>query len=161
MRQSHRALRMERQQAKSRRQPAFNLVALMDIFTILVFFLLVHSSDVQEISLPKSVDLPESITDTAPHDTPTVLVTSSEIQVGGQSIAQLEPLLSEEALIIQALRDALASQQGEADGDRGEITIMSDRMIPYRVLKKVMATCADAGFGRISLAVVQKPSQGG
>lgn len=161
MRQSRRAQRQERQQSHSRRQPAFNLVALMDIFTILVFFLLVNSSDVQEISLPRSVDLPESIADTTPHDTPTVLVTSREIQVGGQAVAEVESLLSEEAIIIKALRDALASQSGDDASDRGEITIMSDRSTPYHLLKKVMATCADAGFGRISLAVVQKPSQGG
>jgi biopolymer transport protein ExbD len=162
MRQSRRAQRMERQNRKSRRQPAFNLIALMDIFTILVFFLLVNSSDVQDISLPKSVDLPESIADVSPNNTPTVLVTSSEIQIGGRSVAQIEPLLSNDATIIQSLRDALAgSRPNTAQGDRGEITILSDRATPYRVLKKVMATCADAGFGRISLAVMQKPGQGG
>ena len=163
MLQLRRAQRRERRHGRGRRLPPFNLVALMDIFTILVFFLLVHSNDVQEISLPKAVDLPESIADTSPHETPTVLVTSSEIQIDGQPIAAIEPLLGEDALIIAALREALTSQQaaGGEDGDRGEITIMSDRGTPYRILKKVMATCADAGFGRISLAVVQKPDQGG
>jgi biopolymer transport protein ExbD len=42
---------------------------------------------------------------------------------------------------------------------RREATIMGDKEIPYRLLKKVMATCAEAGFGRISLAVLQKPLQ--
>ncbi|HEX5514372.1 MAG TPA: biopolymer transporter ExbD [Gammaproteobacteria bacterium] len=163
MKQSRRAQRMDRRNAWTRRLPPFNLVALMDIFTILVFFLLVHSSDVQDISLPKIVDLPESIAKTSPHNTPTVLVTSSDIQVGGRTVAQIEPLLNHDALVIQALRDALtSSQSGTETVDRGEITILSDRTTSYQILKKVMATCADAGFGRISLAVMQQPtSQGG
>ncbi len=37
-----------------------------------------------------------------------------------------------------------------------EITIMGDKSLPYDVLKKVMATCTDADYGRISLAVLQK-----
>jgi biopolymer transport protein TolR len=162
MKKSRRAQRMEQQNARARRSPAFNLVALMDIFTILVFFLLVNSSDVQEISSPRSVNLPESVADTNPHDTPTILVTQDVIQIDDQSIAEVQPLLSDDAPIIQALRDALAA--GSPDGgisDRGEITILGDRTIPYALLKKVMATAADAGFGRISLAVVQKANQGG
>jgi biopolymer transport protein TolR len=162
MKKSRRAQRMDQQNDRARRSPAFNLVALMDIFTILVFFLLVNSSDVQEMSSPKSVDLPESIADTAPHDTPTVLVTARDIQVDGKSVAQVEPLLSDDALIIQSLRQALAGGGEGADkADRGEITILGDRTIPYQVLKKVMATCTEAGFGRVSLAVMQKTANGG
>ena len=33
---------------------------------------------------------------------------------------------------------------------------MGDREIPYRLLKKILATCSDADFGKLSLAVVQK-----
>lgn len=164
MKQSRRAQRMERHNARAWRQPPFNLVALMDIFTILVFFLLVNSSDIQDISVPRSVDLPDSIADIDPNDTPTVMVTREDIQLEGAVVAQMEPLLLEEGgLIIQALRDAIVSgaESEDASKDRGEITILSDRTIPYRVLKKVIATCTDAGFGRVSLAVMQAPAQEG
>jgi biopolymer transport protein TolR len=40
-----------------------------------------------------------------------------------------------------------------------EATIMGDRDIPYKILKQVMASCTEAGFSRISLAVLQKPLQ--
>ena len=33
---------------------------------------------------------------------------------------------------------------------------MADKSLPYDVLKKVMATCTDADYGTISLAVIQK-----
>jgi biopolymer transport protein TolR len=162
MRKSRRAQRMEQQNARVRRAPAFNLVALMDIFTILVFFLLVNSSDVQEISAPRAVELPESIADSRPDETPTVVVTQDDILIDGKSVAQVSALLNDDALVIGTLRDALAAGNPQpAGGDRGEITILGDRSIPYQLLKKIMATATDAGYDRISLAVVQKASQGG
>jgi len=36
------------------------------------------------------------------------------------------------------------------------VTIMGDKEIPYSLLKKVMATCTSADYGKISLAVMQK-----
>lgn len=158
MKPPRRAQRRERQNGRGRWQPSFNLVALMDIFTILVFFLLVNSSDIQDISIPSAVDLPDSTASTDPNETTTVLVTGDEIQLEGAAVARIEALLDEdEELIIQALRDAIADR-AEADGvaaRHGEITILSDKTIPYRIMKRVIATCTDAGFGRVSLAVMQ------
>jgi biopolymer transport protein TolR len=61
------------------------------------------------------------------------------------------------------LRDALKEQNDRAllraaatDITAREITILGDQDVPYRILKKIMATCTDADFGRLSLAVVQK-----
>jgi biopolymer transport protein ExbD len=42
----------------------------------------------------------------------------------------------------------------------GNITIMGDRKIPFQLLKKLMATCAQADFPHIALAVVQKEQLG-
>jgi len=63
---------------------------------------------------------------------------------------------------IQALRDALkrptlvGQATSEQDLAEREITVMGDKSLPYEVLKKVMRTCTDADYGRISLAVLQK-----
>ena len=63
------------------------------------------------------------------------------------------------------LREALLSQNDrvlrrEAQDDIAgrEVTIMGDKDIPYRLLKKVMATCTESDYGQISLAVLQKSS---
>ncbi len=40
-----------------------------------------------------------------------------------------------------------------------EVTILADRSVPFSVVKKVMSTCTSQGFGRISLAVLQKGSE--
>jgi hypothetical protein len=33
---------------------------------------------------------------------------------------------------------------------------MADKDIPYEILKKVMSTCTDADYGRLSFALTQK-----
>ena len=64
--------------------------------------------------------------------------------------------------LVEPLRAALkrpmlvGQEMSERDIAEREITIMADKSIPYEVLKRVMATCTDADYGRISLAVIQK-----
>ena len=68
MNTSRRAKRMERNH-KRNKQSSLNLVSLMDIFTILVFFLLVSSSNVQQLPNSKDISLPTSVADKAPKET--------------------------------------------------------------------------------------------
>ena len=58
---SARAKRMEKHHKRHGKNVGLNLVSLMDIFTILVFFLLVNSSDVETLPNAKDLQLPESI----------------------------------------------------------------------------------------------------
>lgn len=166
MRSSRRVLRQQRRQGRRNRLPGLSLVALMDIFTILVFFLLVNSSEVQELPSTKAVQLPESIVDAKPRETVIVMVTQSDVLLQGEVIGSLESVLADGDRTYAPLQRALERQAKRAlsqpqDGDKGEVTILGDKTTPYRVLQKVMQTCTEAGFGRVSLAVVQKPVAGG
>ncbi|PKM44431.1 MAG: biopolymer transporter ExbD [Gammaproteobacteria bacterium HGW-Gammaproteobacteria-1] len=161
METSRRARRMERHH--SRNKPAgLNLVALMDIFTILVFFLLVNSSDVQEMPSSRAVKLPESNIESKVRQTVTVLVTRDDIIVQGQAVQKVSAALADNDNILQPLKAALEEQarnrllQGGAEQDRGEVTILGDRALPFQLLKKVMATCTESGYGTVSLAVQQR-----
>ena len=136
---------------------------MMDIFTILVFFLLVNSTDVQDVPAAKQLRLPESVAEQKPRETVIVMVTRDDILVQGNSVARVEEVQAASDLVIQPLRQALQEVAGRAlvalkdsSGSLGEVTVMGDRSIPYEVLKKVMATCTDAGYGQVSLAVLQK-----
>jgi biopolymer transport protein ExbD len=157
---------MERNHMRHKRAPAFNLVSLMDIFTILVFFLLVNSSDGEVLPSTKSVELPESIAEQKPRQNVVVMVTERDILVQGSRIARLDEVETSESLLIIPLKAALETQHqrrllqtspGKASAP--EVTIMGNKQIPYRLLKKVMATCTEAGYGKISLAVMQKAAQ--
>jgi biopolymer transport protein ExbD len=98
-----------------------------------------------------------------PAETVVVMVTPTELIVQGRTIATVAEIDAQPGLIVAALRDALKAQtdrmlraQAQADIAAREITILGDKAVPYRVLKKVMATCTDADYGKLSLAVLQR-----
>jgi biopolymer transport protein ExbD len=159
-----RAARMERHHARQKKG-SLNLVSLMDIFTILVFFLLVNSSDVEVLPNAKDVQLPESIAETRARENVVIVVTDTEILVQGRAVGRIEDVLASDAPVIPALRDALIAQAERSiltDADTAaerEVTIMGDKEIPYHLLKRVMASCTEANYGRLSLAVLQKASE--
>jgi biopolymer transport protein ExbD len=163
MKYSGRAARMERHHARHKAGGGLNLVSLMDIFTILVFFLLIHSGEVEVLQSAKDVELPESIAETKPRETVVVLVTQDEVLVQGRVVGKIADIVASNALVIPELKAALQSQNDRVldqdardDIANREVTIMGDKEIPYSLLKKVMATCTDADYGQLSLAVVQK-----
>ena len=162
---SARARRMEKHHKRNKSVGGLNLVSLMDSFTILVFFLLVSSSEVQTLPNAKDLSLPESIAERKPEENVVVLIGKTDILVQGSPVAKIADVLAMQGNDIPALREALQSQNDrvlrrEARDDIAgrEVTIMGDKEIPYRLLKKVMATCTASDYGQISLAVLQKSS---
>ena len=161
-----RAARMERHHSRHKKSVTLNLVSLMDIFTILVFFLLVNSGEVQTLPNAKDMALPESVAEQRARETVVVVVTEQELLVQGRSVARVDDVMSRDDLIIPELSAALRLQtdrtlrQAAREDIAGrEVTIMGDREIPYRLLKRIMATCTDAEYGQLSLAVMQVPSE--
>ena len=165
MRYMGRAARMERHHKRPKGGSAINLVSMMDIFTILVFFLLVNSSEVEVLPNAKDVRLPDSIAEEKPRESVVVLVTEKDLLVQGRVVASVADVMASKAIVIPALKAALEEQtarvlQAEIRDDIAgrEVTIMGDREIPYSLLKKVMATCTSADYGQLSLAILQKAS---
>lgn len=162
---SGRAKRMAKHHRRNRGAGGLNLVSLMDIFTILVFFLLVNSSDVETLPNAKDLQLPESIAEEKAKETVVILIGEEDIIVQGTPVAKVADVLKIQGNDIPALREALVSQndrvlrrEAQEDIEGREVTIMGDKEIPYRLLKKVMATCTASDYGQISLAVLQKSS---
>ena len=162
---SARAKRMEKHHKRNKGAGALNLVSLMDIFTILVFFLLVNSSDVETLPNTKDIQLPESIAEDKAKESVVIMIGEEDILVQGEAVAKVANVMATTGNDIPALREALKSQNDRvlrraAQDDIGgrEVTIMGDKDIPYRLLKKVMATCTESDYGQISLAVLQKSS---
>ncbi len=163
MQMSRTALRMDRSHKRRRPLTGFNLVSLMDIFTILVFFLLVNSSDVEVLSSNKAVQLPESIADKKPKETLVILVNENDILVQGRKVADVKTVNGQSEIIIANLKNELTrqanreiSRKDNSKPFNGQITIMGDKEVPFSLLKKIMATCAKSRYGKISLAVMHK-----
>jgi biopolymer transport protein ExbD len=144
-----------------------NLTSLMDVFTILVFFLLVNSASNEVLQTPKQIALPASVVEDKPRETVVIVVSPEEVTIGGELVARVEDILATDARNIPAMGERLAQLSRNVIGvstkamvDSREVTILVDKRVPFRVVKKVMSTCTSQGYERISLAVLQKAPNG-
>ena len=154
----------KRAERKARNQSAvdLNLVALIDIFTILIFFLLSSASGVELLASPKAVKLPESVAEKSPRETVGVVVSGDYILVDGRKVADVSDVMATQGDLIAPLKDELDLLAGRqvirADNEAQSkaLTIMGDKNIPYQLLRKVMVTAARANFSDVSFAVTRK-----
>jgi biopolymer transport protein TolR len=162
MMMSGRARRMLTHHMRHRADAELNLIPMIDILSVLVAFLLVYSTEVEVVQNSKGIEIPESIVVTKPRETVVVMVTKDEVFVQGERVTSVAEVEAATDTIIGPLRDALkrplliGRSMAERDLAEREITVMGDKTLPYSVLKKIMATCTDADYGRISFALVQK-----
>lgn len=159
---SGRARRMLAHHIRNKADADLNLIPMIDILSVLVAFLLLYSTEVEVVQNPRAIQIPESIVSVKPRETVVVMLTKDEVFVQGERVASIEEVRASGDDVIAPLRAALMSPQliGRRMAERElagrEITILGDKSLPYEVLKKVMATCTAADYGRISLATVQK-----
>ena len=140
-----------------------NLTSLMDVFTILVFFLLVNSANTEVLETPKQVTLPASVVEQKPRETVVIFVSPTEVTVQGEVVARVEDIRASRGQSIEPIRERLEQMSRNIIGlktqivaESREVTLLVDRTVPFSVVKKVMSTCTGQGYGRISLAVLQK-----
>ena len=163
MKSSRRARRMQRHYRRLSRPGGLNLTALMDIFTILVFFLMVNSSDVRVLQDDRDIRLPESVADVVPEDTLRVVVSGQSILLGGREVASVPaPEESGDPAVIEGLHDALvrrAERRGEVPDEGFPAMIVADRELVYGSLRHIMHTTVESGFRQVRLAVEQQPEE--
>jgi biopolymer transport protein ExbD len=140
-----------------------NLTSLMDVFTILVFFLLVNSATTEVLETPKQITLPASVVQEKPRETVVIFISRNEVTVQGVSVVLVKDILATAGQDIAPIGERLAEVSANIIGlktrivaESQEVTILADRTVPFSVIKKVMSTCTSQGFGRISLAVLKK-----
>jgi biopolymer transport protein ExbD len=153
--------RLSRYRAKL---PGINLTSLMDVFTILVFFLLVNSGS-ELLEAPRQLVLPESVVEMKPRETVVIYVNKDEVLVQGEPVVRIADILAMNGQDIEPIMTRLAELQNRVIGVRTqavaeskEVTILADKSIPFSVVKQVMSSCTSQGYERISLAVIQKES---
>jgi len=143
-----------------------NLVSLMDVFTILVFFLLVNSASSDVMEPPKNIQLPDSMVETKPRETVIVMITPEHILVQGDPVITTQEVIDSKVAIIEPVKQRLMLQRKKVIGistkavaQSKEVTILAQRTVPFHVMKKVMASSTSAGYEKISLAVIQTAKQ--
>ena len=159
---SNRARRMAVHHQRHKGDFELNLIPLIDILSVMVSFLLVYSTEVEVIQNSKGVEIPQSITETAPNHSVVVMITKTDLFVQGEFIESVKDVQADAGATLAPLSMALkrpllvGREVSETALAAREITIMADKSLPYEVLKKVMSTCTDADYGKVSLAVLQK-----
>ena len=163
MRNSRRIKRMSRNRGKISKM---NLTSLMDVFTILVFFLLVNSGSVEIMEAPKNVVLPESRIEQKPRETVVIFVSADEVLVQGVIVAQVADILDGQSANYDPITSRLAELKENIIGPNTravagsqEVTILADKSVPFIVIRKIMSICTGEGYENVSLAVIQKASQ--
>lgn len=167
MKQSFKAKRLAKHHKRFSAGSKLNLVSLMDIFTILVFFLIVNQSEVRVLQNIKEINLPVSIAEEMPAENVLITVLPQSIMIQERVIWQQESAITKvtEALnsgLIEAIKTELSYlstkrpllTDNETKNGRA-VTIIGDASVPYQVLKQIMAACADSDYRNMSLAVKQ------
>ncbi len=140
-----------------------NLIPMMDVLCVLVFFLLFHSFN---STLPDAqIALPASVVEAKPRETVAIVVTPELVMVQGEAVTNTPKLFDESIGIIYEIRERLEQLRGILEANTKtaavstEVTLLADKTIPFKVLKKIMSTCTASGYGKISLAVMQKETK--
>ena len=159
MRETRRIKRMSRNKGGI---PKINLTSLMDVFTILVFFLLVNSGQSELLDSPKEVKLPESNIESRPRETVVIHISPDEVVVQGVPVISMADVLASQGLIdpigvrLAALKQSVIGRSTQVVAASEEVTLLADKSIPFDVIKRVLSTCTSEGYVNVSLAVVQK-----
>jgi biopolymer transport protein ExbD len=168
--------RMERNNRKGTGL-GLNLIPMMDVLCVLVFFLLFQSfnGDIPEARIA----LPDSVVETRPRETVVIMVSPEVVMVQGEVVTSTPELLDDRIGTVYGVTERLAQLElnikrleqlernkrdvtgisTRTDAESKEITLLADKTIPFKVVKKIMSTCTAFGYGRISLAVAQKTAK--
>jgi biopolymer transport protein TolR len=156
-------IRSKRQHHLHGREDAeLNLIPLIDILSVMVAFLLVYSTDVEVVQNTKGVQIPQSTAKAQPNHSVVVMITKDQLFVQGELVATIAEIRDPATQVIEPLRAVLdrpmlAGEESSAEAlATREITVLADKSLPYEVVKKVMATCTAATYGKMSLAVLEK-----
>ena len=141
----------------------FALIPFIDMMTILVVFLLAHTAEVDILPNTKNISIPQSLSERKPSAAVVVMVTKDSVYVDGKLVGSIADIVANSGNVFAPLKTALLAQNELALGGsqnteiaKREVTILGDKNTPYSVLKKIMLTCSDAEYGKVSFAVVER-----
>ena len=141
----------------------FALVPFIDMMTILVVFLLAHTAEVDILPNTKNISIPQSLSERKPSAAVVVMITKDSVYVDGALVGSVQDVAANQGPFFAPLKAALMAQNErslrgaqQTDIAKREVTIMGDKSTPYSVLKKIMMTCSEAEYGKVSFAVVER-----
>jgi len=145
--------------------PRLNLTAMVDVFTVLLIFLLKsYAAEGGLLASTPDLQLPQSTSSLKPDSTLTLVITTDLIFVQDQRVMKTQEVLQSRELYIPQVGQALEENSMRLGVERnhgGRLTILGDRRIPFRLLKSILFTANEAGFSDLSLAVFHEERNNG
>ncbi len=135
------------------------LIPMIDMMTILVVYLLVHTADMEILPNSKNIQIPQSTSEQKPRETTVVMVTKDMLFVNNQPVLSIADLGAAPDPVVEPLRVALDQEaKGVLPGSEAkrEVTVMAEKSLPYSILRKIVATSSAAEYTKVSLAVVER-----
>ena len=156
-----------RRAARSFTPPKLNITSMMDMFTIILIFLLFSFSSKPELTgLDQTMQLPQSTAKTDYQETIKLILSRSTLKMGDQILARLEqdsivgldpknPMSSE---LFRALSQHAKTPAGMTSdpADPVPILLLCDRRLPFKTINQITKTAALAGFPNFQLAVLKR-----
>ena len=148
------------------------ITPLVDMFVIIVLFLIANFSATGEVlMMTKDLQLPEAVNVKEMEMNPVVMVSGDEVSISGTIVGRVQDLVKEEYLNIPALEEKLRDMKKQfedlhamADGNtnafKGDVNIQADKNVEFSIIKRVMFSCASAGYNNINFATLQKGEAG-
>jgi biopolymer transport protein ExbD len=142
------------------------LTSLVDMFTIIVIFLLMNfSANGEVLYMSKDIKLPDAYHGAQLERAPVISVSADSVTFDGKLLLTTSELQSGDALNVPALEEALRDEKRRYEQDhaqdadhpfRGLVNVQADRRIPFKVIKRVMFACNQSGFGNINFAALSR-----
>ncbi|HYO66642.1 MAG TPA: biopolymer transporter ExbD [Archangium sp.] len=148
------------------------ITPLVDMFVIIVLFLIANFSATGEVlMMTKDIQLPEAVNVKEVEMHPVVMVSGEQVSISGNVVGQVQDLVKEEYLNIPALEEKLrdmkkqfedlhAMAEGNTNAFKGDVNIQADKNVEFSIIKRVMFSCASAGYNNINFATLQKGEAG-
>jgi biopolymer transport protein ExbD len=150
----YKANRSNKNEEKNKKVMAvsLSLTSMVDMFAILVIFLLVNNSSVPEwVDLGHDIKLPKARTSDEAKRATTISISATQVFADEKPVVDVSQI-NHGAIIVPALQKWL---QGIKDKN-GRINVVGDEKVPYSAVRRVIATAQAAGFNNVNLAVFPK-----
>ena len=143
-----------------------NITPMVDMFVIIVLFLVANFSASGEVlMMSKDVSLPEASNVQDIEMAPVVTISKTEVIANGQLIGRIDDFVREDYLNIPVLEEKLRdmkkqfedlhSAANDSGAFKGDVNIQGDKDSQFKIVKRVMFSCASAGYGNINFATLQ------
>jgi biopolymer transport protein ExbD len=143
------------------------LTPLIDMFVILVVFLIMNFSATGElVSLSKDIQLPSATVTDEIERAPIIQISANTVAIEGVKVGDSEEILKDPDLRIPELTDKMQEMRKidemmhPGQPFKGQVIINADKNIDFKLIRKVMFAAADAGYINFNYAVLTSAKKG-